>query len=184
PRAATGEAALRGGLAAHALAVTTTALSCVRHGLGPITGWDVEVEHRLERRRLTADATVRFDTGGRIGVRVVELDRATMPLQRLAAKIELWTRWAEHRIHEGPRHLIGSSRAVWRDHYPGPDCPGLWVVLTGADPAALRRRIDRLRPELHAMRVLDRRAMGVHATTLDVLAEHGPAGASTWTRIV
>ncbi|MFJ8746170.1 replication-relaxation family protein [Embleya sp. NPDC127516] len=56
PRAATGEAALRGGLAAHALAlalavtVTVTAAACVRHRAGPITGWDVEVEHRLERR--------------------------------------------------------------------------------------------------------------------------------------
>ncbi|MET7304695.1 replication-relaxation family protein, partial [Embleya sp. NPDC005575] len=158
---ATGEAALRGGLAGRALAVTATAAACVRHGAGPITGWDVEVEHRLERRRLTADAVARLDTpdpqGADSGVRLIELDRVTMPLHRLATKIDTWTRWAEHRTHEGPRHLNGSTHAAWREQYPGHACPPLWIVTTGAEPAVLRRRIDRLRPTLHAMRALDRR---------------------------
>jgi hypothetical protein len=97
---------------------------------------------------LTADAVARFDTTDHrdTGVRLLELDRATMPLHRLAIKIDAWTRWAEHRTHEGPRHLNGTSRAVWREHYPGHECPPLWMVTTGADPGLLRRRIDRLRP--------------------------------------
>ncbi|WP_020556404.1 hypothetical protein [Embleya scabrispora] len=64
---------------------------------------------------------------------------------------------------------------MWRERYPGRNCPPLCVVTTGADPSALRRRIDRLRPTLHAMRALDRRVMRVYATTLEHLTEHGPA---------
>ncbi|MFI6586095.1 hypothetical protein [Embleya sp. NPDC050493] len=48
----------------------------------------------------------------------------------------------------------------------------------------LHRRIDRLRPALHAMRALDRRVMRVYATTLEQLDEHGPAHRSIWTTIV
>ncbi|MFJ8746169.1 hypothetical protein ACIRL2_43280 [Embleya sp. NPDC127516] len=107
-----------------------------------------------------------------------------MPLHRLATKIDTWTRWAEHRIHEGPHQLNGSTCAAWREQYPGHACPPLWIVTTGADPSVLRRRIDRVRPALHAMRALDRRVMRVYATTLEQLAEHGPTHRRICTTIV
>ncbi|MFI1585659.1 replication-relaxation family protein [Embleya sp. NPDC020630] len=60
-RAATGEAALRSGLAAHALTVTATAIEFARHGWGGITDWAVEVAHPIEGGRVTTDAVLTLE---------------------------------------------------------------------------------------------------------------------------
>ncbi|WP_331769515.1 hypothetical protein OG948_37790 (plasmid) [Embleya sp. NBC_00888] len=57
-----------------------------------------------------------------------------MLLHRRATRIDTWTRRPDHRAHEGPPHLTGSTRAAWREQRPGRGCPPLWVVTTGADP--------------------------------------------------
>ncbi|MFI6586037.1 replication-relaxation family protein [Embleya sp. NPDC050493] len=73
PRAATGRKALDSALVDHALAVTATAAACVRHGLGPVTDWQVEVAHPFDKHNPVADAVVTTNTGGHL----VEIDRNT-----------------------------------------------------------------------------------------------------------
>ncbi len=135
-----------GPLQAHTLAVNEAAicfLRCARDrgdDFGPLA-WRHEVFHSLSRgrgrrrRALIADAVftyLRIEQGGTaIEQRFLELDRATLSVDRLAAEL---ARYAE---------LYGAKEAkarepLWRRHYPV--FPPVHCVLAGAPRRALLRR--------------------------------------------
>ncbi|MDX6697745.1 MAG: hypothetical protein QOE65_1142 [Solirubrobacteraceae bacterium] len=129
-----------GALQAHTLAVNDVgicfAAAARERGdeLGPL-GWRHEVAHPLPGRgRLIADALLTYlltnDQGLSLQYRLLELDRATQPAERLAAKLR---RYAQ--LHNATnRH----AEPAWRTWYPA--FPGVLVVLDGGDPAVLQRR--------------------------------------------
>ncbi|MGW9210977.1 replication-relaxation family protein [Embleya sp. NPDC055664] len=174
-RAATGEAALRSGLAAHALTVTATAIEFARHGWGEITDWAVEVAHPIEGGRVTTDAVLTLEQRW---LRV-EVDRKSMAEWRLIRKVAAYGRYATHRVHVGPRRLQGSTRPAWQAAYPGPLCPSLLVVLAGAGRAELDRHSNRvMRAALKVPAVRDG-VLIVNICRFDALREHGP-DATIW----
>jgi protein involved in plasmid replication-relaxation len=135
-----------GPLAAHTLAVNDAAicfcLAASERGddFGPLD-WRHEVAHPLSRGRgrrrqaLIADAVFTYlhldGKGIAIEQRFLELDRATLSVDRLAAEL---ARYAQlHRARDGKR-----GEPLWRSHYPV--FPPVHCVLTGAPRRALSRR--------------------------------------------
>lgn len=134
-----------GPLQAHTLAVNDAAICfCAAASkrdddFGPLA-WRHEVFHplsrgRRRRRALIADAVftyLRLDGDGiAIEQRFLELDRATLPVDRLAAEL---ARYAElYRAREKK-----SGEPLWRSRYPV--FPPVLCVLAGAPRRALQRR--------------------------------------------
>ena len=134
-----------GALQAHTLAVNDAGLAFLRAArergdeFGPLS-WRHEVAHPLtrgrgrRRRQLIADALLTYLVvdGERLSLeyRLLELDRATLSLDRLAAKLG---RYAE--LHRAADER-GEPR--WRAWYA--TFPAVLVVLAGGDAAALERR--------------------------------------------
>lgn len=134
-----------GPLQAHTLAVNDAAICFLRSArergdeFGPLA-WRQEVPHRLGwgRRAGTvfADAVLSYlrltDSEVVVEQRFLELDRATLSTDRLAAELSRYGRLmrAEGKGGEPP----------WRSQYPS--FPPVLCVLAGACPAALRRRRD------------------------------------------
>jgi hypothetical protein len=73
------------------------------------------------------------ETGLSLEYRFLELDRATLPLDRLAAKLARYARLERH-VPKGARE------PGWRGHYP--TFPGLLVVLADRPRRLLERRRD------------------------------------------
>lgn len=134
-----------GPLQAHTLAVNDAAICFLEAArqrgdeFGPLS-WRQEVSHPLSRgrgrrrRKLVADAVftyLRIDGEGvAIEQRFLELDRATLSVDRLASEL---ARYAE--LHR----LGGADREPrWRERYPL--FPPVHCVLTGAGRAVLERR--------------------------------------------
>lgn len=134
-----------GALQAHTLAVNDAAICFIEAArergdeFGPFA-WRHEVSHLISRgrgrrrRRLVADATFTYlrveEDGVAIEQRFLELDRATLTVDRLAAEL---SRYAEL------YRLAGSDgEPLWRSHYPF--FPPVLCVLTGGHRAALERR--------------------------------------------
>jgi Replication-relaxation len=136
-----------GQLQAHTLAVNDAAICFLeaarRRGddFGPLS-WRHEVAHPLtrgrgrRRRQLIADAVLTYLVVGEAEVaveqRFLELDRATLPVDRLAAGL---ARYAQ--LH-GVRGEDGEP--AWRSSYPA--FPPVICVLAGAASAVLERRRD------------------------------------------
>ncbi|MEA2361300.1 MAG: hypothetical protein QOD71_445 [Thermoleophilaceae bacterium] len=107
---------------------------------GPLA-WQHEVAHPLgrgRRRAVIADALLTYLLAEQDGepasleFRLLELDRATLSVDRLAAKL---ARYADlHRASDE------QGAPVWRPWYP--TFPAVHVVLTGASPMLLARRRD------------------------------------------
>ncbi|UDL96816.1 replication-relaxation family protein [Streptomyces longhuiensis] len=135
--------------------------------------WTPEVAHNLgDGERVIADALMHYthhaSDGQRIKFRAfVEVDRATMSSERLAAKL---IEYARFRIYEP--HTVGARRSrtdalggpAWLRWYPA--FPRILFILTGAGPTALGNRID------------DLRAMVREHPTVAALARDVPLGAA------
>jgi hypothetical protein len=132
-------------LQAHTLAVNDAAICFLRvarvrdEEFGPLS-WRHEVLHHLggsrghRRRSLVADAVLTYlrEENGRVALeqRFLELDRATLSVERLAGEL---ARYAE--LH-GARDGAGEPR--WKAGYPR--FPGVICVLGGGGREALERR--------------------------------------------
>lgn len=180
----------------HTLAVVDTGLAFVwwaralGHECGPLD-WDPEVAHRIrdgesragDEAVLVPDSVlsyVQHEAEQRTLLTFfVELDRATMPVTRLAAKLHSYARYlnfapAESTSRGGKRREAGSSRAAWRGRYAV--FPRLLIVLAGAGEQRLANR----RADLRALVDADPRLQhaGSHlaagVTTLEQLRKRGP----------
>jgi Replication-relaxation len=169
-----------GPLRAHTLAVNEVGISFLRAArergdeFGPLS-WRHEVAHPLNRgrgrarRMLIADAVlsyVRADDRHLIyEQRFVEVDRATLSVERLVAEL------ARYGQLYGARGKDGKS--LWRSHYPS--FPPVICVLAGVSRKALIRRQDIAIALLERHPELDR-AHGVTISfcLLDDLTSRGP----------
>lgn len=134
-----------GPLQRHTLAVNDAAICFMRAArergdeCGPLA-WRHEVVHRLgygrRARSLFADAVLTYVrlTTSEVVVeqRFLELDRATLSVDRLAAELARYGRLFRAEGKGGD--------SIWRAQYPS--FPPVICVLAGADRAALRRRRD------------------------------------------
>ncbi|MDI5975482.1 replication-relaxation family protein, partial [Amycolatopsis magusensis] len=142
-------------LRGHALDVVETGLAFAEtarvhgHDCGPLS-WTPEVAHHLQHQRsrdaVIADAVLHY-TAEAAGRRVqhtffIELDRATMPVARLARKLRAYVRYHDF---TPPK----STRPAWRQRYP--KFPKCLVVLSGAAEHVLERRLIDLRAHARAM---------------------------------
>jgi hypothetical protein len=134
-----------GALRAHTLAVNDAAICFVRAArergdeFGPLS-WRHEVAHPLNagrgtrRRTLFADALLTYlqptETSIYMHQAFLELDRATLSVDRLAAEL---TRYADHYRVEGP-----DGELMWTRRYP--TFPRVLCVLAGGSREALGRR--------------------------------------------
>lgn len=134
-----------GPLQRHTLAVNDAAICFLRAArergdeCGPLA-WRHEVVHRLghgrRARSLFADAVLTYVrlTTSEVVVeqRFLELDRATLSVDRLAAELARYGRLLRAEDRQG--------EPLWRSQYPY--FPPVLCVLAGAERAALRRRRD------------------------------------------
>ncbi|MHA4818804.1 replication-relaxation family protein [Streptomyces aculeolatus] len=156
---------------------------------GPL-GWEPEIAHRVrdgENRAadeafLIPDAVISYvRTQGRqrqLLTFFAEVDRCTMPVTALAAKLH---RYARYRAYvpappfvRGRARPAGDGREAWRARYAA--FPALLIVLTGAPDAALARRAADLRALAAADTRLTRATKQLTAgiTSLGLLQAHGP----------
>jgi hypothetical protein len=172
-----------GPLAAHTLAVNEAAICFLRTAdergddFGPLA-WRHEVFHPLSRgrgrrrRSLVADAVFTYlrEDGEEIAIeqRFLELDRATLSVDRLAAEL---ARYAElHRAREAK-----GGEPLWRARYPV--FPPLHCVLTGATRRALKRRRSTASVLLASDPLLSRTPeVAISICLLEDLQREGPYG--------
>ena len=167
-----------GPLQTHTLAVNDAALCFLRSArergddCGPLA-WRHEVPHRLGHGRragtLFADAVLTYvrltDSELVVEQRFLELDRATLSVDRLAAELARYGRFLRAEDKEGD--------LLWPSQYPY--FPPVVCVLAGSRPPALRRRRDT------AVAILGDDPDFVHSPRLSIrlclaedLAERGP----------
>ncbi|HXE45397.1 MAG TPA: replication-relaxation family protein [Conexibacter sp.] len=179
-----------GPLQAHTLAVNDVGLAFVRaaralgHECGPFA-WRHEIAHPLSERRghqpaerLIADALLTYqlhddDGPSAYHYRLLELDRATIQVEHLSAKLARYARLYEFAPPD-PARADDEPAPLWRRSYPV--FPGVLVVLDGQlERAALERRRDDV---LHLARADDelRATPEVEITVclLEDLAARGP----------
>ncbi|MFJ9855326.1 replication-relaxation family protein [Streptomyces sp. NPDC101150] len=185
----------------HTLAVNNMGLAFVQHArrlgdeCGPLD-WDPEVAHRVrdgdsrlgDEAFLVPDAVLRYihttrtDNGGQQRMLLTyfcEVDRTTMSIARLAAKLHAYARFARYIPQPAPgrgrpKPTGGYRREAWRARYPS--FPRILLVLDGAPEAQLAKRADDLRALAAADARLQPAAADLKAgvTTLDQLRAHGP----------
>ncbi len=171
---------IAGPLQAHTVAVNDAAISFLRAArergddFGPLS-WRQEVAHSLSaggrgrsRRTLFADAVLTYlrltDDEVLIEQRFLELDRATMSVDSLAAELGRYARL--YRAQDG-------ARPIWRPRYPS--FPPVLCVLAAASRGVLERRRDtalalmRSNPEL-----AEAREVSISVCLADDLRERGP----------
>ncbi|MFE3249825.1 replication-relaxation family protein [Streptomyces sp. NPDC059209] len=109
--------------------------------------WIPEVHHPIgNSEAVIPDALLYYDSGDAMLRAFVEVDRATMGPERLAAKVTAYARL--HRYIPGPvsgrrPHLNAhSTQEVWRQRYPL--FPRLLFVLDGTGPTGVNNRITAL----------------------------------------
>ncbi|OKI99915.1 replication-relaxation family protein [Kitasatospora sp. CB01950] len=175
-------------------------------GVGTITDWATEVEFVLPggKRKVRPDAVWQAPEIG-VPVLMVEVDRSTMAPERVAAKFTAYRELFRVKVRDNDparSDEAAADRTVhwWRRAYPGhtrPGYPPVALVVTDAGPVALANRQQ-------AVADLARDAWGgfwwtmrsdntggdgwreyddavpVIATTLELLAEHGPMGPVWW----
>lgn len=170
-----------GPLQAHTLAVNDAGIAFLAAArergdeFGPLS-WRQEVPHRLGKGRragtVFADAVLTYvqltASEAVVEQRFLELDRATLSVDRLAAEL---ARYALLLRAEGKR-----GEPLWRAQYPS--FPPVLCVLAGASRAALQRRRDTavalLASSLHFETSPE---LSVRFCLADDLAEHGPFAA-------
>ncbi|MFI5634692.1 replication-relaxation family protein [Streptomyces sp. NPDC051664] len=192
----TGQAAASA-LQEHTLAINDTALAFIEHArrLGDECGphsWDMELAHRVrdgnarhgDEAWLTPDAVLHYvratDDERMLLTFMVEVDRSTMSIARLAAKLHAYARYATYTPQPSPAARGRQSASgglvqeAWRERYPA--FPRILFVLTGAPPKVLARRAADLRALAAAdpriARAVNRIQVGV--TSLELLQAHGP----------
>lgn len=135
-----------GPLRAHTLAVNETGIAFMQAArergddFGPLA-WQHEIAHPLGTRRgnlLIADALLsylRYGDGGELifESRLLELDRATLPTDALAAKLARYARLYDYAV-------AGQSTPAWRARYAV--FPGVLCVLAGQSDTTLTRRTE------------------------------------------
>ncbi|MFJ5122993.1 replication-relaxation family protein, partial [Kitasatospora sp. NPDC088548] len=175
-------------------------------GVGTVTDWETEAEFLLPggRRKVRPDAVWQAPEIG-VPVLMVEVDRSTMSPERVAAKFPRYRELFRTKVKSTDPALADEEPADrmvhwWRRTWPGhtrPGYPPVALVVTGAGPVALANRQQ-------AVSDLARDAWGgawwtirthnaggdgwreyddtvpVIATTLELLAEHGPLGPVWW----
>lgn len=147
------------------------------HDCGSLS-WTPEVAHAYNngRESVISDAVLHYvaeDAGHRFQrTFLVELDRTTMPVARLARKLQGYVRYHDY----APAPPVGDGRPVWRHRYAR--FPRILVVLSGAAEHVLDRRLADLRGHAEALHDLAIAAdrVTVYATTLNRLRRHGPNG--------
>ncbi|GAA2330002.1 hypothetical protein Scani_34600 [Streptomyces caniferus] len=185
----------------HTLAVNELGLAFVQHArrlgdeCGPLD-WDPEVAHRVrdgdnrlgDEAVLVPDAVLRYihttpaGDGGQQRMLLTffcEIDRATMSIARLAAKLHAYARYARYVPQPAPgrgrpKAAGGYRREAWRARYPS--FPRVLLVLDGASRRQLAKRADDLRALAAADTRLQPAAADLQAavTTLEQLRVHGP----------
>lgn len=163
---------------AHTLATNEVGAAFVRaarlHGDDCSTeAWRNETAHKIGAGGrgdvVIADAVLDYTvvaTGSTFLCRFVELDRATMKLQRLVAKLESYARLLAH-------------PPAWRSY---PVFPPIMVITAGLPEAALQRRLDALAGVLPLSAPIANAgaALAITATTLEQLRTHGPFAPIFW----
>ena len=169
-----------GQLQAHTLAVNDAGICFLRAArerddeFGPLS-WRHEVAHRLSRgrgrrrRTLIADAVLTYlrGEGGRVALeqRFLELDRATLSVDRLVAELAAY---AELHRAEG-----GDGEPVWRALLPA--LPGRPLRARRGSRAALERRRNSVIALLRSnLRVARTREVRISICLLEDLEEQGP----------
>ncbi|MEV6822439.1 hypothetical protein AB0M72_27225, partial [Nocardiopsis dassonvillei] len=106
---------------------------------------------------------------------LVEVDRATMPVHRLANKLVAYARYFDH--HPLPKRRSaadGPARPAWRKRYPR--FPRVLVVLDGANERRLANRRTDLAVYVRASQYLmvPRPRFAIGCATMTDLVEQGP----------
>lgn len=178
-----------GPLQQHTLAVNETGLAFVEHArrlghdCGPLD-WTPEVSHRFrsgggryQDSHLICDALLYYvaeDPAARRRDHLrffIEIDRATMSVARLAAKITIYARYYDYVPTPFGRPSVRSAAAAWCDRYPR--YPRVLIVFDGKPAHALERRRRELATHLAALPYLQRSRDGfvVEIMTLAELRE-------------
>jgi len=169
-----------GPLQAHTLGVNEVGISFLRAArergdeFGPLS-WRHEVAHPLNRgrgrarRSLIADAVLNYVRADERHIfyeqRFIEVDRATLSVERLVAELARYGQLSRARDKGG--------KSLWRSHYPS--FPPVICALAGASRKALIRRRDIAIVLLEGHPELDRAcAVGIYFCLLDDLTERGP----------
>jgi hypothetical protein len=186
--------AAAGPLQEHTLATVETGLAFVawarrlQHECGPLD-WSPEIAHYYrgedkpgEDLALIPDAVLHYlHTDGRQRTHLtffIEVDRAQMTVARLAQKLHAYARYRDfvpqtsNRGARFNRTRHTAATPAWRSRYPA--YPRVLLVLTGASPGRLQRRIADLRSLVAANPALAGTAVRAGATTLEQLQEEGP----------
>jgi hypothetical protein len=169
-----------GPLRAHTLGVNEVGISFLRAArergdeFGPLS-WRHEVAHPLNRgrgrarRSLIADAVLNYVRADERDIvyeqRFVEVDRATLSVERLVAELARYGQLSRARDKSG--------KSLWGGHYPS--FPPVICTLAGASRSALIRRRDIAVVLLEGHPELDRAyAVRIYFCLLDDLTERGP----------
>jgi protein involved in plasmid replication-relaxation len=169
-----------GPLQAHTLGVNEVGISFLRAArergdeFGPLS-WRHEVAHPLNRgrgrarRSLIADAVLNYVRADERHItyeqRFVEVDRATLSVERLVAELARYGQLS--RAHDK------NGKSLWRSHYPS--FPPVICALAGVSHKALIRRRDIAILLLEGHPELDRAyAVRISFCLLDDLTERGP----------
>ncbi|WP_051969660.1 replication-relaxation family protein [Kitasatospora azatica] len=175
-------------------------------GIGLVTSWATEVEFTLPggRRKVRPDAVLQAPEVG-VPVLMVEVDRSTMAPARVAAKLTAYRELFRVKVRDNDPARFGeepADRTVhwWRSAYPGHShagYPPVALVVTDAGPLALANRQEAVsglsaecwRGQRYTVHRDDNDGDGwreyddavpIVATTLELLAEHGPLGPIWW----
>lgn len=181
-----------GPLAEHMLAVVETGLAFFEHArlLGddfePLH-WIPEVAHRYIKgngrfadTHVISDALLHYVAVEPHGTRrqiqfLVEVDRATMPVHRLAAKLVAYARYFDHHpLGKLKSAADGPALPAWQERYPR--FPRVLLVLDGADRRRLANRRTDLAVYAQASQYLmvPRAGFAIGCTTMPDLVEQGP----------
>lgn len=169
-----------GPLRAHTLAVNEAGISFLRAArergddFGPLS-WRHEIAHPLNRgrgrarRSLIADAVLNYVRADERHItyeqRFIEVDRATLSVERLVAELARYGQLCRARDKSG--------KSLWGGHYPS--LPPVICALAGASRKALIRRRDIAIVLLEGHPELDRAyAVRIYFCLLDDLTERGP----------
>lgn len=184
-------------LQAHTLAVNDVGLAFVRAARNrgddcDWASWDHEVAHtfatthRNRRTALIADAVLTYTTKDAAGPGrslrcFIELDRATQPAHKLAAKIRTYADYHRWEPARPDTHGVPAGEPGWRGRYT---CWPPLCVIIGANPAktpdAIERRIDQIIRLCAADHLTVCQAMPVYICRFDTLTAQGPWAPIWW----
>lgn len=184
-----------GQLQQHTLAVNHVGVSYLQaarqrgHEFGPLS-WRHEIAHqvgpRAGQRRgaevLIADALITYlitdEQTVRVEQRFLELDRGTMPIDALVAKLERYQRLHDHTTQPATG---GEPVSAWRTYYR--TFPEVQIVLAHKPRTALERRLRLLLALYHSQPGLrEQRGVRVSVCLLEDLLADGPF-AAIWLRL-